>query len=94
MPSYFSKTLGADQVVAVSRVLNKKENTLKLGADLYISTTEQVGWGESNAATLDLIISTVDSPRYVDISIQNSNFHAKPGYQDAPCTLFCLSPSQ
>ncbi|CAG7956970.1 unnamed protein product [Penicillium salamii] len=59
----FAKALGADQVVAISRGSNKKEDAMKMGADLYISTQEQVGWSKSNAATLDLIISTVDSPK-------------------------------
>ncbi|CAG8926947.1 unnamed protein product [Penicillium salamii] len=59
----FAKALDADQVVAISRGSNKKEDAMKMGADLYISTQEEMGWSKSNAATLDLIISTVDSPK-------------------------------
>lgn len=63
----FAKALGADQVVAISRGSSKKEDALKLGADHYISTQDQVDWAKSNTATLDLIISTVDSPKVCQI---------------------------
>jgi len=59
----FAKALGADRVVAISRKGNKREDSLKLGADAYIATDEDPDWDKNNARSLDLIISTVSSAK-------------------------------
>ncbi|KAK7739196.1 hypothetical protein SLS53_005833 [Cytospora paraplurivora] len=59
----FAKALGADRVVGLSRRSNKARDVLALGADEYIATAEEAGWDKRHARTLDLIISTVSSPR-------------------------------
>jgi D-arabinose 1-dehydrogenase-like Zn-dependent alcohol dehydrogenase len=33
--------MGADKVVAISRKMGKKEDSLKMGADLYIATEDE-----------------------------------------------------
>ncbi|KAI9848330.1 MAG: hypothetical protein M1837_000594 [Sclerophora amabilis] len=58
----FSKALGADKVVAISRNTVKKADALKIGADDFIATDEDKDWASKNANSLDLIISTVSSP--------------------------------
>lgn len=58
----FAKALGADKVVAISRNMNKKDDALKMGADDMIATEEE-GWDEKNKNSLDVIISTVSSPK-------------------------------
>jgi D-arabinose 1-dehydrogenase-like Zn-dependent alcohol dehydrogenase len=35
----FAKAMGADKVVAISRKMGKKEDSLKMGADLYIASS-------------------------------------------------------
>ncbi len=57
----WAKALGCDEVVAISRSNNKKEDALKIGATKYIATSEE-GWHKKNARSLDLIVSTVSSP--------------------------------
>lgn len=59
----FAKALGAAKVVAISRKADKREDSLKLGADLYIATGEDENWAKENARSLDLIISTVSSAK-------------------------------
>ncbi|KAJ5766937.1 uncharacterized protein N7511_004553 [Penicillium nucicola] len=59
----FAKAMGADQVVAISRKLSKKEDSLKMGADLYIATDDEPEWATANSRSLDLIISTVSSTK-------------------------------
>lgn len=58
----FAKALGADRVVAISRNMNKKDDALKMGADDMIATEEE-GWDEKHKNSLDVIISTVSSPK-------------------------------
>lgn len=58
----WAKALGADKVVAISRSRTKEDDARKLGADEFIATSED-GWDSKNAASLDLIISTVSSPK-------------------------------
>lgn len=58
----FAKALGADRVVGISRKAEKRDDVLKLGADLYIATDEDKEWAKHNAQTLDLIVCTVSSP--------------------------------
>lgn len=57
----WAKALKADKVVVISRSSSKKEDALKLGADEFIATDEDVGWAKENASTLDVILSTVSS---------------------------------
>ncbi|KAI1835797.1 hypothetical protein DTO006G1_9495 [Penicillium roqueforti] len=59
----FAKAMGADQVVAISRKLAKKEDSLKMGADLYIATDDEPDWATTHARSLDLIVSTVSSTK-------------------------------
>lgn len=59
----FAKALGADRVVGISRKAEKRDDVLKLGADEYISTDEDEDWAKHNAQSLDLIVSTVSSPK-------------------------------
>ncbi|CAK4033794.1 zinc-binding alcohol dehydrogenase [Lecanosticta acicola] len=58
----WAKALGADKVVAISRSRSKEADARKLGADDFIATGEE-GWDTKNAGTLDLIISSVSSPK-------------------------------
>jgi alcohol dehydrogenase (NADP+) len=59
----FAKALGASKVVAISRTSTKKEDATKMGADHFIATDESKDWMTKNAGTLDLIVSTVSSPK-------------------------------
>ena len=59
----FAKALGADEIVAISRSSAKKEDATKMGATGYIATDEDEDWAKKHASTLDLIISTVSSPK-------------------------------
>lgn len=59
----FAKAMGADKVVAISRRLNKREDSLKMGADLYIATEDEPDWATKHARSLDLIVSTVSSTK-------------------------------
>lgn len=58
----FAKAMGAEKIVAISRSSNKKDDSLKMGANQYIATDEEEGWAAKNERTLDLIVSTVSSP--------------------------------
>ncbi|EXF75055.1 subtilisin Carlsberg [Colletotrichum fioriniae PJ7] len=59
----FAKALGADKVVAISRKSDKKQDATQLGATDFIATAEDEDWATKNARTLDVIISTVASPK-------------------------------
>ena len=59
----FAKALGADKVVGISRKAEKKDDVLKMGADEYIATDDDPDWAQHHARSLDLIISTVSSPK-------------------------------
>jgi alcohol dehydrogenase (NADP+) len=58
----FAKALGAKKVVAISRTDAKKADALKIGADDFIATADE-DWSTKNMGTLDLIVSTVSSPK-------------------------------
>merc|ERR1712187_503119 len=58
----FAKALGAE-VVAISRKADKREDALKMGAELYVSTQEDTEWMAQNKRSLDLIICTVSSSK-------------------------------
>lgn len=49
--------------MAISRSSAKKDDALKMGADAFIATDEDKDWHKKNSATLDLIVSTVSSPK-------------------------------
>ncbi|AET37349.1 NAD(P)-dependent alcohol dehydrogenase Ecym_1093 [Eremothecium cymbalariae DBVPG len=55
MAVIFAKALGAN-VTAISRRSNKKDDALKLGADVYIAAVEDKDWHKTYANTLDLIV--------------------------------------
>jgi alcohol dehydrogenase (NADP+) len=59
----FAKALGADHITAISRTSAKKEDAMKMGADRFIATDEDKNWHKTSARTLDLIVSTVSSPK-------------------------------
>lgn len=59
----FAKAMGADKVVAISRKMNKSEDSLKMGADLYIATEDEPDWATKYSRSLDLIVSTVSSTK-------------------------------
>lgn len=59
----FAKALGASKVVAISRNSKKKEDAMKMGADDLIATEEDKDWAKKNANSLDLIVSTVYTPK-------------------------------
>ncbi|GAB7366231.1 hypothetical protein MBLNU230_g7789t1 [Neophaeotheca triangularis] len=59
----FAKALGADKVVGISRKAEKRADVLKMGADDYIATDEDPDWATHHASSLDLIVSTVSSPK-------------------------------
>ncbi|CAD6568044.1 MAG: hypothetical protein ASARMPREDX12_001050 [Alectoria sarmentosa] len=59
----YAKALGADSVTAISRSSAKKEDAMKIGADKYIATNDDKDWATHHARSLDLIVSTVSSPK-------------------------------
>ena len=59
----FARALGADEVVGVSRKDSKRQEALDLGCTDYIATDDDKDWQNKNARRLDLIISTVSSPK-------------------------------
>jgi alcohol dehydrogenase (NADP+) len=59
----WAKALGCDEVVAISRTRNKAADAKKMGADKFIATDEDDGWNRKHRRSLDLIISTVSSPK-------------------------------
>lgn len=59
----FAKALGCDKIVAISRTSAKKQDALKMGATGFISTEEDKDWATTHANSLDLLVSTVSSPK-------------------------------
>lgn len=59
----FASALGADEVWAISRTAEKKADAMKMGAKKFIATSEDKDWASENAGKLDLIVSTVSSPK-------------------------------
>lgn len=59
----FAKALGADEVVAISRKADKREDALKMGASQYVSTVEDTEWMAGNKRSLDMIVCTVSSSK-------------------------------
>ncbi|KAF2464987.1 alcohol dehydrogenase-like protein [Lindgomyces ingoldianus] len=58
----FAKALGCDKVVAISRSRSKEKDSISMGADTYIATSEDKNWAKIHQRSLDLIVSTVSSP--------------------------------
>ncbi|KAF5861604.1 hypothetical protein ETB97_012770 [Aspergillus alliaceus] len=59
----FTKALGADKVVAISRKASKSADSLQMGADTYIATRDEPDWATKYARSLDLIVCTVSSSK-------------------------------
>ncbi|KAE8386376.1 chaperonin 10-like protein [Aspergillus alliaceus] len=59
----FTKALGADKVVAISRKASKSADSLQMGADTYIATEDEPDWATKYARSLDLIVCTVSSSK-------------------------------
>jgi alcohol dehydrogenase (NADP+) len=59
----WAKALGCDEVVAISRTSAKADDARKMGATKFIATDEDDAWAKKNARSLDLIVSTVSSPK-------------------------------
>lgn len=53
----FARAMGCS-VVVISRTQKKAEDAIKMGADTYIATLEDLDWAQKHASTLDLIIDT------------------------------------
>lgn len=58
-----AKALGCKEITAISRTSTKKEDAMKMGATNFIATDESKDWHKKNAKSLDLIVSTVSSPK-------------------------------
>lgn len=59
----YAKALGCDAITAISRTSGKKADAMKMGATEFIATDEDAEWATKQARTLDLIVSTVSSPK-------------------------------
>jgi alcohol dehydrogenase (NADP+) len=59
----FAKEMGCEKIVAISRSSGKKEDAMKMGATGFIATDEDKDWAKHHANSLDLIVSTVSSPK-------------------------------
>ncbi|KAI1616908.1 zinc-binding alcohol dehydrogenase [Exophiala viscosa] len=58
-----AKALGCTEIIAISRSSSKKEDALKMGATGFIATDEEEDWATKHAGSLDLVVSTVSSPK-------------------------------
>ncbi|KAF7935455.1 uncharacterized protein EAE97_008362 [Botrytis byssoidea] len=58
-----AKALGCDEITAISRTSAKKEDAFKMGATRFIATDEEPDWATKYGNSLDLIVSTVSSPK-------------------------------
>jgi D-arabinose 1-dehydrogenase-like Zn-dependent alcohol dehydrogenase len=59
----WAKALGAENVVAISRRSNKREDAIRLGADEYIATEEDEDWVGAYKMRMDVVICTVSSSK-------------------------------
>lgn len=55
--------MGCAKVIAISRSSVKKTDALKMGADEFIATDEDPEWATHHSRSLDIIVSTVSSPK-------------------------------
>ncbi|KAK5095896.1 hypothetical protein LTR70_003215 [Exophiala xenobiotica] len=58
-----AKALGCKTIVAISRTSAKKEDAMKMGATDFLATDEDSHWTRKARGSLDLIVSTVSSPK-------------------------------
>lgn len=58
----WAKALESDKIVAISRSRTKEDDARKLGADEFLATNED-NWQKNHVGSLDIIISTVSSPK-------------------------------
>lgn len=58
-----AQALGAKEVYVISRSSTKKEDAFKMGATEFIATDEDKDWAKKHAGKLDVIVSTVSSPK-------------------------------
>lgn len=59
----FSQALGFEHIVAISRSEAKRADAMALGANSYVATSDEDGWAEKHASSLDLIVCTISSPQ-------------------------------
>ena len=93
-----AKALGCDKITAISRTSTKKEDAKKMGATDFIATEEESDWAEKHAGTLDLIVSTVSSPKmplasYLGLLRYKGKFVQVGAPEDAVPGFNCKSPS-
>lgn len=93
----FAKALGCDKIVAISRTSAKKHDSLKMGATDFIATDEEKGWSSKHTGSLDLILSTVSSPKmplaeYLSLLAVNGQFIQLGAPEDLmpPFNIFSL----
>ena len=93
----YAKALGADEVVAISRKSEKKADAMKMGATRFIATDEDKDWATHNSRSLDLIVSTVSSPKmplveYLQLLRTNGQFIQVGAPEDSipPFNAFAL----
>ena len=58
-----AKALGAERIIAISRSSGKKADAMKMGATDFIATDEDKDWAKKFANSVDIIVSTVSSPK-------------------------------
>ena len=58
-----AKALDYKEIVAISRSSTKKADAIRMGATEFIATDEDKDWPSKNANSLNLIVSTVSSPK-------------------------------
>ena len=58
-----AKALGCERIVAISRRSSKKKDAFAMGATDFIATDEDQNWAKQHSNSLDLIVSTVSSPK-------------------------------
>jgi len=92
----WAKALGCKEVVAISRTHGKEADAKKMGADRFIATEDE-GWAKKNGKSLDLIISTVSSPKmplseYLSLLRTNGQFIQVGAPEDVfpPISAFTL----
>ena len=89
----FAKALGADEVVGISRRASKRQEALDLGCTDYIATEDDKDWETKNARRLDLIISTVSSPKVRLALFKPLYTLASGGRVGAPCCVAAIHGS-
>lgn len=62
-----AKALGCKEIIAISRTSTKKEDAMKMGATGFIATAEEEDWANKHSMTLDLIVSTSEYSKGVQV---------------------------